>query len=444
MNRDFARFAGFATAGLIIGLLFGHAAAGVAVALAACCYLLFRDNRRLYDWLRRHDDEEPPPLHGSHDDIAGEVRALRRSYRHREDKLTRYVERIQEATAALPDAIVILDGEDHIRWANQQATEYLGIHWPQDAAQRLGNLIRHPKLLDYLRRKGQSGDVKGVILPSPESPDRHIEYRLIQYGDGLRLLLARDVSYIERINRMRRDFIANASHELRTPLTVIAGYLESLDGDMDSKTADLQPQFRQMRKQAARMQTLIDDMLTLSRLESDDDKSRHARVAVPDLLAVIHQEAKTLSGERGHKIELDVDDSLLLRGDYNELYSAFSNLVANAVQYTPDGGTILIHWYEDEGGAHLAVSDTGEGIAPEHIPRLTERFYRVDSGRSRESGGTGLGLAIVKHVMNRHGGRLHIESRPGEGSIFRCDLPASGIERRTGADSPPPENGTRI
>lgn len=430
------------TAGLVVGLLLGHPAAGVAAALAIYCYLLIRDGRRLYEWLHTRHDEEPPRVHGYQDDLVDEIQALRRHYRQREDKLTQFVKRIQEATAALPDAIVVLDQQDHIQWANQQAADYLGIRWPQDAGQRLGNLIRHPLLLGYLKQQGQSADSKGVILPSPEDNELHVEYRLIPYGDNLRLLLARDVSRIHRINQMRRDFIANASHELRTPLTVIAGYLEALDGDMESSTADLQPQFQQMRKQAARMQTLIEDLLTLSSLETNNDRSQHEEVAVPEMLATIYKEATTLSGERKHMIMLDVDHDLELTGSYRELYSAFSNLVANAVQYTPAGGVIRIRWYEDEAGAHMKVSDTGEGIAPEHIPRLTERFYRVDKGRSRDSGGTGLGLAIVKHILQRHNGRLHIDSEPGKGSIFRCDFPPDSVVHA--ASTAPQHNSSQL
>lgn len=435
MHKDIWRLAALVAAGFLIGLWFGYPAPGVALALAVYCYLLIRDSRRLYEWLHQPHDDQPPTVGGSHQQLLGEVEALQRNHRQREERLGQFLKRFQEATYALPDAILILNQDDRIEWANQQAAEYLGIHWPQDTDQRLGNLIRHPQLLAYLKQQGLSGDTRGVTLPAPENNNLQIEYRVMPYGDNLRLLVARDVSQIQQINQMRRDFIANASHELRSPLTVIAGYLESMDGDLESSAADLQPQFKQMRKQAARMQTLIEDLLTLSSLETDSDKRQHESVAVPDMLAAIYKEAIALSGDRKHMIALDVDHELQVNGNYNELYSAFSNLIVNAVQYTPPNGIIRIRWYEDETGAHMKVSDTGEGIAPEHIPRLTERFYRVDKGRSRESGGTGLGLAIVKHIMQRHRGRLHIDSELGKGSIFRCDFPVETISRTNHTDA---------
>ncbi len=436
MKEHIWRLAGFGSAGLVLGAILSHPLAGLAAGLAGYCFLLIRDSRRLYEWLNRLHDEAAPQLHGYHGDIVRKIENLRRYHRQREDRLSQFVKRIQKATAALPDAILILDNDDRIEWANQQAAEYLGIKWPQDKGQRLANLIRHPHLLAYLKEQRQSGDIKGVTLPSPEADDLQIEYRVILYGDDLRLLIARDVTQVQQINQMRRDFIANASHELRTPLTVIAGYLESMDGDMDSSSADMQPLFRQMRNQANRMQTLIEDLLMLSTLESDSDEHESEPVAVADIMSSIYKEATTLSGEQKHIFVLDIDDDLLIRGNHNELYSAFSNLVVNAVQYTPAGGMIRIRWYEDELGAHLKVSDTGEGIAPGHIPRLTERFYRVDKDRSRESGGTGLGLAIVKHVMQRHRGGLYIDSELGKGSIFRCDFPSELAQRHGGdADS---------
>ncbi len=434
MREDIWRLAGLLTAGFLAGWLLGHPALGLAIALAIYCYLLVCDARHLYAWLHENRNETPRLMTGPHDDLLSEVKNLRYRHRQREERLSQLAKNIQQATSALPDAILILNRDDGIEWANQQATDYLGIRWPQDAGQRLGNLIRHPQLIEYLKQQGLSGDASGVSLPSPEDSNIRIEYRVMPYGDGLRLLVARDVSRIHQINQMRRDFIANASHELRTPLTVIAGYLESMEGDIDSSGADLQPQFGQMRKQAARMQTLIEDLLTLSSLETQTQERHKAIVNVPDVLASIHKEAITLSGESHHSFFIDVDHDLHIRGDHKELYSAFSNLIMNAVQYTPAAGVIRIRWYEDEAGAHMKVSDTGEGISAEHIPRLTERFYRVDRARSRESGGTGLGLAIVKHVMQRHHGQLHIDSKPGKGSIFRCDFPTDSIGRGDAQD----------
>ena len=429
MTADLWRLAGLLIIGALLGLAFNQPWLGTTLALLVYVILLLRDTHRVYDWLHQQRDNPPRPVFVLHDELVAEITRLQRQYKQREERLSQFIKRIQQATAALPDAIVILNLNDEIEWANQQARDYLGIHWSQDAGQRLGNLIRHPKLIEYLHEQGLSGDTRGVSLPSPEDSNIRIEYRVIPYGENLRLLVARDISQIHQINQMRRDFIANASHELRTPLTVIVGYLESMDGDTESSSADLQPLFGQMRKQAGRMQTLIEDLLTLSSLETENQDQQTEVVAVPDMLASIYNEAAQVSSDQKHIFALAIDNELFVHGSHKELYSAFSNLIMNAVQYTPAEGIIRIRWYEDKHGAHMKVSDTGEGIAPEHIPRLTERFYRVDKARSRESGGTGLGLAIVKHIMQRHRGHLHIDSELGKGSIFRCDFPPDMVER---------------
>jgi two-component system phosphate regulon sensor histidine kinase PhoR len=243
---------------------------------------------------------------------------------------------------------------------------------------------------------------------------------VIPYGDNQHLLLGHDITQLHRLEQIRSDFIANVSHELRTPLTVIAGFLETMR-DAEDCTQEFQRPLLLMAQQTARMRNIVEDLLFLSRLESEPATDRGTPVVVADLLKTIYEEAQVLSGEQ-HHITLEVDETVIIYGHTEELHSAFSNLVYNAVRYTPPGGDISIRWYQDAEGIHLAVHDTGEGIAPEHLPRLTERFYRIDVGRSRLQGGTGLGLAIVKHVLNRHKGHLHIESEVGKGSLFRCDF----------------------
>jgi len=274
-----------------------------------------------------------------------------------------------------------------------------------------------------------------VEIPSPVDDKVHLSVQVIIYGDNQRLLIARDVTRLRRLEAMRRDFVANVSHELRTPVTVLVGYLETLEEDAECARRWARP-LALMREQATRMRRIVDDLLMLSRLETED-AGHHPRarqpVDVPALLGRIVEEARALSGPRGHRIGLEAERGLGLAGSEGELASAFTNLLANAVQYTPEGGEIRVRWWSDAAGAHLAVSDTGIGIAPEHIPRLTERFYRVDVARSRATGGTGLGLAIVKHVLQRHDARLHIESEPGRGSTFRCDFPPERLVRLPGA-----------
>ena len=259
------------------------------------------------------------------------------------------------------------------------------------------------------------------------NPDLWLELRIVPYGKKQQLLLARDITRIHHANSMRKDFIANASHELRTPLTVISGYLEAFEDEAEGSLKDWQVQLRHMRRQTDRMRRLIEDLLILSTLETDLDPVKVEILNVTELLASVSEEARTLGGLLEHAFSIEADPDLRLKGNRNEIYSAFSNLVVNAVQHSLEHGLIRVRWYADKSGACLEVIDTGEGISPEHLPRLTERFYRVDKGRSRDKGGTGLGLAIVKHVLRRHSADLEIESELGKGSTFRCRFPPAGI-----------------
>jgi two-component system phosphate regulon sensor histidine kinase PhoR len=259
--------------------------------------------------------------------------------------------------------------------------------------------------------------------------------QVIDFGQRRRLLVVRDITNIRHLEQVRRDFVANASHELRTPLTVLYGFLEALTEDEGEVPERWRRPLDLMTQQTLRMQRIIDDMLMLARLEGDSSQHAEGDVNVPNLLQLIRAEAQALIGRRRHQLELDVDATLWLRGSELELRSAFSNLVSNAVHHTPDGSLIRIHWQErPDGGALFEVQDNGEGIAASHLPRLSERFYRVDASRSRARGGTGLGLAIVKHVLARHGAELSIHSAPGQGSRFGCQFPAARVVRRRGIE----------
>jgi two-component system phosphate regulon sensor histidine kinase PhoR len=437
MWEDFWRLSGV----VLFSLLMGFITHQVAICLVAGLFLYivwqFRILKHLLVWLQKRGGHAAPELPGIIDDICREIDFMRMRHRQRKDKLYGFLRRFQEATSALPDAVIVLGEYGAIEWANHKATDYLGIRWPQDGGQRIVNLVRHPDLSLFLGSTG-GGDAdanRSLQMESPINPDQILEFRMAPYGEGQKLLMARDVTSIQRADKMRKDFIANASHELRTPLTVIYGYLESFEDEIDDFPEIQRSQVRQMRRQTERMQRLIEDLLTLSSLETSSVQTDDEMVVVPDLLAGIHQEAQGISGIMEHIFYLDCDQDLLLRGNQREIYSAFSNLVLNAVQHTPEHGTIRLRWYADRDGAHFAVTDNGEGIAPEHIVRITERFYRVDKGRSRDKGGTGLGLAIVKHVMARHGGSLYIESQPGKGSTFRCDFPVHRIAYRSNTAS---------
>ncbi|WP_425478296.1 phosphate regulon sensor histidine kinase PhoR [Frateuria defendens] len=319
---------------------------------------------------------------------------------------------LRTAAGSLPDAVVLLDNEQRVRWFNHAAESLLGLRRPHDRGAVLSDKLQGSTLAEWL-----DGETHEPLndLAAPGKPDSHLNVTLLPFGRAQRLLLARDISHLTRLEQIRRDFVANVSHELRTPLTVIHGYLELLDPE---DVPELAPVLGEMRAQSKRMGQIVEDLLTLSRLETQDHISDE-RVPMAALLATLRREAEALSQGR-HRIVLESTAEADLLGSPKDLHSALSNLVSNAVRYTPSGGAITIRWRREAGGAVYEVADTGYGIPSSHLVRLTERFYRVSSSRSRESGGTGLGLSIVKHVLNLHQARLTIESAPGVGSTFAC------------------------
>jgi two-component system phosphate regulon sensor histidine kinase PhoR len=412
---------------LLGGLLVGAPFLGLSVGLLVFVFWHYRALRGFLNYARHGAEDNLPDLPGIVNDLVREFAELQSLSRQRDEMMTGVLERFQEAAAALPDAIVVTNGDGGIEWANRRATQYLGIRWPEDGGQRLSNLIRHPDLGAFLKRDHRHEGTDTLELNSPEDETVQLEFRVSVYGNAYMLLVARDITELHRLARMRRDFIANASHELRTPLTVIAGYLESFNEDKENCPPEWSGKIAQMRMQATRMQRLIEDLLRLSSLETAPEQDLKEEVPVRDLLSSIHREAITLDGDGGHELTLDLDENLWLRGSQRDLYSAFSNIIFNAVQHTPGGARIRIAWRRDGDAAVLEVSDSGEGIAAEHIPRLTERFYRVDKSRSRSKGGTGLGLAIVKHALARHDAELEIRSELGSGSTFTCRFPPERV-----------------
>ncbi|MAT66171.1 MAG: PAS domain-containing sensor histidine kinase [Gammaproteobacteria bacterium] len=412
---------------LVIGLIIGYPLPLVLLVVAGYLAWHLRNLRLLQRWLKEGRRFHPPESVGVWDDVFQEIYRLQQRNRKRKRKLGKMLNRFQEATEAMPDATVVLTPDDEIEWWNPSASDLLGFSYPRDAGQRIGNLIRHPGLAEYLR----SGDYEGtsIELPSPVDEQVSLSLRIIPYGKSQRLLIARDITRMQRLEQMRRDFVANVSHELRTPLTVVAGYLETLEEECRGKDEGMRHMIEVMQQQSERMRRIVEDLLMLARLETERVNDNPEPVSVPSMLASICDDARRLSAEEGHRIELEAESGLWLKGNDGELRSLFSNIVFNAVRYTPGGGDIRIRWYSDERGAVFEVKDTGIGIAPHHLARLTERFYRVDVGRSRSRGGTGLGLAIVKHVLLRHGGRLEIESQIGEGSTFRAILPPQRLVR---------------
>lgn len=426
LQRDAWRLIAF----LLLAYVLGHAmdAPSLGLAAGALAYVAWLHRRlgNLLAWLRDHKAHQPPEAAGIFEELTLEIDYLRDRHKKRKKKLASYLKQFQQATRALPDATVVLDANEEVRWANGAARRDLGIRWPEDVGQRLTNLIRSPELRRFV--EGGQTDGQAVEIPSPSEPKRHLSILIAPYGRDQRLFVARDVTQLHRANEIRRDFVANVSHELRTPITVFRGYLENLIAQADQAPAAWRPALGQMMSHAERMRTLVEELLLLSRLEREDRVPKPVAVDVSELIAEIHARARDLSGAREHFFALEIAPGLSVLGARDELYSAFSNLVFNAVSYTPARGVIRIRWYRDVAGAHFEVEDNGIGIAAEHLARLTERFYRVDSSRARGGdGGTGLGLAIVKHVLQRHQAELAISSEPGKGSRFRCDFPPAQV-----------------
>ena len=373
------------------------------------------------------------------------VERIRRLTRGQDQLLQDSKARLDEFLAAMqasPSGVVLLDAQDRIEWCNQMAAQHFGFDARRDVSQHIANLVRAPAFKNYMATNDFSHDV--VIAGSASVPGRpvNLSVHAHSYGKGRKLVLSRDITAIELAEAMRRDFVANVSHEIRTPLTVLSGFIETLQ-TLPLKEPERERYLKLMAQQSQRMQTLVDDLLTLSRLEGSPHPGANDWVNTGALFAQSQQEAQALSkllAPHGHDIKFEVHSGFEIAGVQAELYSAMSNLVTNAVRYTPGGGKVCVSWKQlNDGRGEFMVKDTGPGIAAEHLPRLTERFYRVDRSRSRETGGTGLGLAIVKHVAQRHGAELHIESQLGQGSEFSVTFPAARVrtiqKARAGATS---------
>jgi two-component system phosphate regulon sensor histidine kinase PhoR len=420
-----ARLAGILLLGLCVGLLIGPI--WLWILLAACLYLSWQllTLYRLDRWLRLRSQLDPPNLGGIWGDIVAQVVRLHRRKQFHKQRLVQLFRELRRSTAALPDGVIILSAQREIVWFNRQAARLLGLRRPIDLGLRIDNLIRSPEFVHYLH--GDDFAMPLVIRP-PVQMDLYLALQMVPYGGGQSLLLVRDVTRQMRLEAMRKDFVANASHELRSPLTVISGYLDTLADDPSIDPAWAGP-IKDMRAQAQRMNAIIADLLELSRLEATDGEAPRDAVDVPGMLERLHRDALA-SADRPRQVVLELKSEDGLFGSAHELESAFNNVLVNGMKYTPAEGTVQMRWWADEGGAYFSVIDSGIGIPAEHIPRLTERFYRVDAGRSRGQGGSGLGLAIVKHALQRHGGWLDVQSVEGKGSTFTCHFPQARIWRR--------------
>jgi two-component system phosphate regulon sensor histidine kinase PhoR len=416
------RLAGILLAGLVAGLIVGPVWAGLLGA--ACIYVGWQllNLYRLDRWLRLRSQIDPPALGGIWDDVVAQVVRLHRRKQYHKQRLVQLFREIRRSTAALPDGVIILSSQLDIVWFNRQAARLLGLKRPIDVGLRVDNLIRTPEFIHYLH--GEDFSLPIVIRP-PAQIDLYLALQIVPYGAGQSLLLVRDVTRQMRLEAMRKDFVANASHELRTPLTVISGYLDTLADDPSIDVAWRGP-IRDMRAQAQRMNAIIADLLELSRLEAADGEAPREPIEVPRLLERLYRDALARS-DRPQNVLLEIESTCGLFGASQEIESAFTNLLVNAIKYTLREGTVRMRWWVDEDGAYFSVSDTGIGIPAEHLPRVTERFYRVDPGRSRGQGGSGLGLAIVKHALQRHDGLLEVQSVEGKGSTFTCQFPLARL-----------------
>jgi len=404
---------------LMLGLVFDTVFECLFIALLMNAVWNLYNLNKLSQWLTKPQKQTPEVI-GIWDEVYYQLYHLYKRQRSARKKLTSILSRFQKSTQALPYATIVLNEFNEIEWFNPAASQMFNLYAKVDIGQRLDNLIRQPKFSKYLQKKKFKEPVELQLN------QKNIILNITAYGSGQFLVSARDITTRSKLDAMRRDFISNASHELRTPLTVMSGYVEFLQHKVNDTSA---VPLERIQQQLARMNTIIAELIELARLESSDSVDYTSNIDVSALLKDVHDEILVFDNKT-HKIELinnikhaKSNSSAQLFGSYDELRMALSNLLTNAVRYTAKGGEIKLIATETETGVSISVKDNGQGIAYEHIPRLTERFYRVDEGRSKEKGGTGLGLAIVKHVLDRHNATLHVQSVVGEGSLFRCDFP---------------------
>lgn len=408
---------------IIIGLLSGTTYK--LLLIAAFLHILWHYHflKKLHDYLWVSKSTVLPPGKSVWEHVYLGIHNLQQRHRKRRNKLARVISRFREGSEALPDAVIVFKKDGEILWCNRLAEFQLGFKWPEDAGENITNLIRHPDFVEYVRRDTYS---EPLNLVSPINHEKILEFRIMPYAVSQRLLIVRDVTLFRQIDEMRTNFVSNVSHELRTPLTVLQGYIEILEMNAQDDPLQLKT-IHVLEQQTARMCSLVEQLMTLSKIEGAKTIDFNECINIPSLLTQIEQEAVTLGRKKSHSITFNVDPKLSVVGDDMQVRSAMANLVYNAINYTPENGSVKVIWKKLPEGAYFCVMDTGDGIAPEHILHLTERFYRVDSSRSRDTGGSGLGLSIVKHALSHYDSELQIESVVGEGSQFSFIIPKSYV-----------------
>lgn len=404
----------WSAAGLLPAAIF------LSVALLARLFWHMHNLAALDRWLEDPESRAVPDGSGIWGDAFSRLNKMVKSQLKDRERRIAALNDMEQATSALPEGVVILDHTDHIEWCNPLAEQHFGLDSARDTGHQITYLMRQPEFVEYLAAKEFTSPL--ILRGTRQDSHMILSIKLISYGANKKLLISRDITHFERVENMRRDFVANVSHELRTPLTVVNGFVETLC-DMPKLENDMARRALQlMSEQTYRMNHLVDDLLTLSTLENELNVLQEEKVDVPQMMQTLQQEGAALSNNQ-HTLRLEVESDCAVLGSASELRSAFGNLVSNAIRYTPPGGEIVLRWHEKNGQPVFSVKDSGIGIAAQHIPRLTERFYRVDRSRSRETGGTGLGLAIVKHVASRHQAQLEIQSEEGKGSTFSIAFP---------------------
>jgi two-component system phosphate regulon sensor histidine kinase PhoR len=405
----------------LLGIYIDHLELTLLVGALGLLSLHYWRLYKLNHWLWHSKKISPPKAWGIWSDIYQGVYSGNLKSRDKRKALGEVIRRFRQGSEALPDAAIVIDSSAEISWCNRLARIELGLSWPVDMGQKIYDCIDNKQFTEFYQANRFD---KPLEIISPINPSKVLEFRFIPYEDEHVMVLIRDVTRLTQIEKMRKDFVANVSHELKTPLTVINGYLEMMPENGELPTGMMTKAISEMRSQSTRMQSLIEELLVLSRIEASTERTFEKMINVPQLLWQIHAEAEALNRERFHKIFFDISPILYVYGIESELRSAFSNLIFNAINYTPNHGVIEVKWYLDGDQAKFSVRDNGDGIAAEHIDRLTERFYRVDKARSRTTGGSGLGLSIVKHVLSHHNSRLMIASDVGKGAEFSCRFSA--------------------
>jgi len=427
MQKDIWKFGLLLACAGLIGFITGYFL--LSTLLTAIGIIVWQNYRLhlLYLWTLNEPDNPMPETSGLTYLLHREINRRRIKNKKHKRQLSTLLNQFKQAVSVLPDAIVLIDNQGKIEWANSNAKNILGLKWPEDAQLRFSDLIRYPEVDNILEQ--QQPQKEGVIVNSHLQNGATINIKAVRYTDSLRMVIARDVSRLIKVNKMHTDFVANVSHELKTPLTVLRGYIEIMDASSQLPDVFTKP-LQQMSLQSARMQLIVSDLLYIAKLEDSENVPATTPIKISTLVNSIIESVAPLIEEKQQTLELNINNSIELLGVQSELHSAFSNLIANAINYTPQNGVIVVTWKEKDNHAVFGVKDNGLGIAAHHIERLTQRFYRVDSDRSREGGGTGLGLAIVKHVLQRHDAELDINSKEGSGSHFKCLFPSNKIRKK--------------